>query len=156
MHALFQPKPEFLRFALVRQSEFCYQLFAEIAARAFCEQRIFRAQFHATSEIILWLAVLADAHVAGGHSRDGTIPFEKNFRGSKARINLNAERFRLGRQPAANVAERDNEVAVIAHQWWHYEIRQPQCTTARKVIEAIVGDGGLDRCVFRTPVRKKT
>src|SRR5262249_36881801 len=133
-----------------------YQLFTEIAARPFCEQRVFPAQFHAACEVILWLAVLANAHVAGCDTGDRTVRVKKHLGRSKAGIDFNAKRFRFGCEPAANIAKRDNKVAVIAHQRRHYEIGQPQRMIGRKVIEAIVGDGSLDRCIFGAPVRKES
>ena len=44
----------------------------------------------------------------------------------EARIDFDAERLRLGRQPAADIAERDDVVAVVAHQRRHHEVRQPR------------------------------
>ena len=63
-----------------------------------------------------------------------TAPFSnKQLGGGEARIDLDAERFRLLRQPAADVAERDDEIAVIAHQRRHQQIRQPH---ARRRVRA--------------------
>ena len=88
---LLQAETEFLRLALVRQTKFRNQLLAEIAARAFGEQSVFGAQFHAAREVVLRLAVLADAHVAGGDAGDRAILVVKHFRRGKARIDLDAE-----------------------------------------------------------------
>ena len=116
---LLEAEAEFLRIAAFAEPEFGDQLLAEIAARAFGEQRVFGAQLHAAGETVLRLAVLADAHVAGGDAGDRAVVVVEHFGGGKARIDLDAERFRLGRQPAADIAERDDEIAVIAHQRRH-------------------------------------
>ena len=63
----------------------------------------------------------------------------------KARIDLDAQRLGLGREPAADVAERDDVVAVVRHQRRHQEIRQPQRAGRPEPVEAVVGDRGLER-----------
>ena len=118
---LLQAEAEFLRLAAFAEAELGDELLAEIAARAFGEQRVFGAQLHAAGEIVLRLAVLADAHVAGGDAGDRAVVVVEHFGGGKARIDFDAERLRLGRQPAADAAERDDEVAVIVHQRRHGE-----------------------------------
>ena len=152
---LLQAEAEFLRLASLAEFEPRDQLLAEIAARAFGEQRVFGAQLHAAREGVLRLAVLADAHVAGGDAGDRAVVVVENLGRGKARIDFDAERLRLCRQPAADVAERDDEVAVIAHQRRHHEIRQPQRAGAGELIEAVVADRGLDRRVFAAPIRQQ-
>ena len=122
---LLEAEAEFLRIAAFAEAELGDQLLAEIAARAFREQRVLGAQLHAAGEAVLGLAVLADAHVAGGDAGDRAVVVEQHFGGGKARIDLDAERFGLGGEPAADAAERDDEIAVVAHQRRHGEIRQP-------------------------------
>ena len=63
---LLQADAEFLRLAALGQPIFRDQLLRQVAARALGEQRVFRAQLHAAGEACVRLAVLADAHVAGG------------------------------------------------------------------------------------------
>ena len=128
---LLQADAEFLRLAVFGKTELRDQLLAEIAARAFGEQRVFRAQLHAAREAVFRLAVLADAHVAGGDAGNRAVLVVQDFGRGKARIDFNAERFGLGREPAADVAERDDEIAVIAHQRRHQKIRQPQRAARR-------------------------
>ncbi len=91
---LFQPDAEFLRLAVLREPEAFDQHFGQAAARAFGEQRVFAAQFHAAGEAGFVMAVLADPHVAGGDAGD-RIVLEQDFRRGKARIDFDAERFRL-------------------------------------------------------------
>src|SRR4051812_17886154 len=63
---LLQADAEFLRIAPGVEREFGDELLRQRPARALGDQRVFAAQLHAAGEIILWLAVAADAHVAGG------------------------------------------------------------------------------------------
>src|SRR5271166_5458323 len=62
---LFQSDSVLLRLAVLRQPKARNQRLRKTAARAFGEQRIFGAQFHAARETGFLLPVLADAHVAG-------------------------------------------------------------------------------------------
>ena len=135
------------------EAEALQQRLGEVAARAFGEQRVFRAQLHAAGEAVLVLAVLADAHVAGGDAGHRAVVIVQHLGGGKARIDFDAQRFRLGGEPAADIAEGDDVVAVIVHQRRHHEIRQTQRARGDKPIEAVVGDLGLDRRVLAAPVR---
>ena len=130
------------------------QRLGQAAARALGKQRVLRAQFHAAREAVLRLAVTADAHVAGRDAGDRAVVVE-HLGGGEARINLDAERFRLGGEPAADLAERDDEVAVVVHQRRHHEIRQPQRARRAEPIEAVLGDRGLDRRVLAAPLRQQ-
>ena len=99
-------------------------------------------------KLALRLAVLADAHVAGGDAGHRAALVVQHLGGGKARIDFDAQRLGLGREPAADVAERDDEVAVVRHQRRHQEIRQPQRRRLAEPVEAVVGDRGLDRGVL--------
>ena len=142
------PMPNFCRLAVAREVVARDQRLGELAARALAEQRVFGAQLHAAGEAILRRAVLADAHVAGGDAHDlAVLPIE-HFVRRKARIDLDAHRLRLAGEPAAHIAERHDEVAVIAHQRRQHEVRQPQGAGGPEHVEAVVGDRRLDRRVF--------
>src|SRR5690349_22319917 len=130
---LFQTETEFLRLTLVRETELCNQLLTEVAAGAFRKQRVFRAQFHAAREAVFGCAILAEAHVARRHAGDRTDGVVKHFGRRKAWVDFHTETFSLRRQPAADVAERDNESAVIAHQWRHHQIGKPHRAAAPKI-----------------------
>src|SRR5690606_30741540 len=103
---LLQSDAELLRLTITVESETLQQRLGEAAARAFCKQSVFGAQLHATGEIVSGLAVLADAHVAGGDTGDRTVGVVEHLGGSKARINLDAGGLGLGREPSAHIAER--------------------------------------------------
>src|SRR3954468_7582824 len=152
---LLQAKSEFLRFAALVEAEALQQRLAEVAAGAFGEQRVFRAQLHAAGEAVLVMAVLGHTHVAGGNAHHRAVVIEQNLAGGKAGIDFNAQRFRFGREPAADIAEGDDIVAVIVHQRRHHQTGQTHRGGGRKPIETVVADLGLDRTVFVSPVRNE-
>ena len=152
---LLQAKPEFLRCAAFVEAEALQQRLAEIAARAFGEQRVFRAQLHAAGEAVLVMAVLGHTHIAGGNARNRAVVIKQHLGGGKAGIDFDAQRFRLGCEPAADVAEGDDVVAVIVHQRRHHEAGQTHRARGRKPIEAVIADLGLDRRILVSPVRNE-
>src|SRR5208283_3257757 len=105
----------FLRLAALRESKTGDDLFRQRAARPFGEQSVFAPKLHAPREGVLWLAVATDAHVAGGDADDLALVAEQEFGSCEARINLDAERFRLDREITADIGERADEIAVIVH-----------------------------------------
>src|SRR5262249_15372447 len=108
---LLEAEPELLRLAPLPQSQTLLQELWKAAAGALGEQRVLRAQFHATGETILVMAILGHAHVAGSDAGHGTAAVEQQLRGGKARIDFNAQCFRLARQPTADIAERNHVIA---------------------------------------------
>ncbi len=88
-------------------------LLAQVPACAFGEQGVLGVQFHAQLEVARGLAVLAHAHVAGGHALDGAVLVVEHFGGREAREDLHAQLLRLRGQPAHHVAEADDVVAVV-------------------------------------------
>ena len=98
------------------------------------------------------LAVLAHAHVAGRDTEHLAVGAEQNLGRREAGIDLDAKAFGGAAEPAADLAERDDEVAVIAHQRRHHEIRQTQRARRAEIIEAVVGDLRLDRRVLLAPI----
>ena len=128
------------------------RLLGQAAARALGEQGVLGAQFHAAGEAVLGLAVLADPHVAGGDARDRAVGVVEHLGGREARVDFDPQRFGLGGQPAADIAERDHVVAVVVHQRRHEKIRQPQRTRRSQEIKPVRRDRGLDRRVLAAPV----
>ena len=102
----------------------------------------------------LVVAVLGDAHVAGGDAGDRVI-LEQHLGGGKAGIDFDAERFRLLRQVAADIAERDDESAVIAHQRRHQRIRHPHRAGKPEHIKAVRRDRGAHRRLLVPPFREE-
>ncbi len=123
-----------------------------MAAGAFRKQRIFGTQFHAAGELVLWLPAAAYAHVAGRYSHHLAACAKQHLGGGKARIDLDPQAFRLGGEPAAHIAERDDEIAVIVHQGRHQRIGKAQRSAGAQHIETIVGDRRLDGRIFTPPI----
>src|SRR5262249_13300388 len=110
---------EFRRLAVTIKAEAGDQRLGQMAARAFGKQGIFAAQLHAARKRILWGAVAANAHVAGRNADNLAAVSEQHLGSGKARIDFDARSFRLCAKPPADVAERDNEIAVVVHQRRH-------------------------------------
>ena len=106
---------------------------------ALADQHVFAVQFHAALRSIgPGLPSLADAHVAGGDADDRALVIVEHFARGKARIDLDAQRLGLLGEPAADIAERHDIVAVIVHQRRHDEIRQPQRAARSEEQELVV------------------
>ena len=90
------------------------QLLGQRAPAALGEQRIGGAQLHPAREIVGRHAVLADAHVAGGDA-DHAAVFLQYLRRREAGVDFNAQLFGLRAEPAADVAQRHDVVAVVVH-----------------------------------------
>ena len=108
-----------LRLAAIGEIVFGDDLLGQRAAHALGDEDIFAEQFHAGLEVGLGLAVLADAHHAGDHAPDRAVLAVEHFGTGETRIDFHAQAFRLLRQPAADIAQRDGIVAVIVHQRRH-------------------------------------
>ncbi len=85
----------FLRLAALAETEAGDELLGERAARAFADQRVFGAEFHAALEARLRRAVAADAHVAGRDADDRAAFVVQRLDGGEAREDLDAERLGL-------------------------------------------------------------
>ena len=116
--------PELLRLGILVQLEAANELLRERTARAFREKHVLAVQLHARREAVLGLAVAANAHVAGRNAIDRAVGVVENLGGGKARIDLDAQFLGLLAEPAHDVAETDDIVAVIAHERRHHEVRQ--------------------------------
>jgi hypothetical protein len=123
-----------------------------VAAAAFGEQRVFRQQFHAGLVGGRGLAVVADAHVAGGDAAHGTLVVIQHLGAGKAGIDLDAERFGLRAEPAAELAEADHIVAVVLEAARQQQGGQVHEAMFGEEGEAVAGDGGLQRGALRLPV----
>jgi hypothetical protein len=89
------------------------QLLAQVAACAFGEHGVLAVQLHAQLEFTSGLAVLAHAHVAGGHALDGAVFVEQHFGRGKARENFHAQGLGLVGQPLAEEAQAHDVVAFV-------------------------------------------
>ncbi len=89
------------------------ELFAQVAAGAFGEQGVFAVQRHAQLKLIGGLAVFAHAHVAGGHAGHGAVVSEQNLGGGKTRKDFYPQGLGLLGQPAHQLTQADDVVAVV-------------------------------------------
>ncbi|SPB19027.1 hypothetical protein NOV72_06228 [Caballeronia novacaledonica] len=94
-----------LRIGILVELEFIDQLTAEMSARTFAKERVFRVQFHAELEVLGRLAIFADAHIARDDAAHRAVVGIEDFGGGKARENLDAQRFRLLPEPARDVGK---------------------------------------------------
>src|SRR5690625_6991180 len=85
------------------------QLLAEMAATAFSEEGVFGVQLHAGNVVGGMLAGAADAHVAGGNAFDGAVLVIQDLCCCETGEYLHAQAFSLLCQPAAQVAEADED-----------------------------------------------
>ncbi len=92
------------------------------------------------------------AHVAGGDAHHGASLVEKNFGTGKAWVDLDAERFGLFAQPAADVAERDDVVAFVVEALRQEAARDLGGTVFGKDEEAVFGYRGIERGAVGLPV----
>ena len=70
--------------------------------------------------------------------RDFALVAVEHFGRREAGIDFDAEFFRLGREQAADIAERADEIAVIVHQRRHQEIGQAKAARWAEKIEMVV------------------
>ena len=117
-------KSKLLRIAVLVQCKARYQLLGQRTANPLADQHIFSQQRHAASVVRPRLAITPDAHVAGGDTDRRAGVVIEDFTAGKARIDFHAQFLGLFTQPAADIAQRDDIIAVIVHQRRHHEIRQ--------------------------------
>src|SRR3546814_4188803 len=88
------------------------------------------------------LAVLADPHVAGGHAPHAAVLAIQHLGGGEPGIDLDAELGRLLAEPAADVAEADDVVAMVVHL---RRRRQAVGPAGGQVHEAVLGGRRVQR-----------
>ena len=132
------------------------QLLAEVAAAAFGEQRVLCMQFHAGRVAVLVLAGGRDAGVAGGDALHAAVFVEQDFRGGEAGVDLHAEVFGLLAEPAAEVAEADDVVALVVHRLRHQHARHLDARArAAQHIDLVLGDRRVERRAECLPIREQ-
>ena len=149
---LFQADAVSLLLACGVELEALKQHAPERAAAALGEERVFRGELHARLEGLGLLAVLADAHVAGGDAAHRAVVVVENLGGREAGIDLDAELLRLLAEPAAEIAEADDVVAVVLHRRQQKRVRHRKRAAGRQEHELLVGDRRVERCTFRFPI----
>ena len=152
---LLEPDAELLRIDAGAQLELGHQLLGERAAHALGDQRVLGQQVHARRVIRLVLAVLADAHVAGADAAHRAVLVVEHLGAGKARVDLHAQRLGLLAEPAAEIAQAHDVVAVVVHQPRHQEIGEAEGAGLGQEQELVVAHLGLDRRALLLPVGQK-
>ena len=94
-----------------------------MAACALGKHRVLGMQLHAELEAVTWIAVLAHAHVAGGHALDRTVFIEQHLGSGEAGENLDTQRLGLLGHPAGDGAQAHDVVAVVMQAGGQQEVR---------------------------------
>ena len=152
---LLEAQAVLLRLAALRQAEPRRQLLGQRAPRTLGDDGVLAAQLHAAREAIGRLAVLAYAHVAGGDAQHGALVVVEHLGRGEARIDLHAQLGSLLAQPAREVAEAADVVAMIAHQRRHDDVGDAQDASRTEVVEAVLGDRRLERGALGLPIGKQ-
>ena len=117
------------------------ELLAQMAARTFGKHRVLGMQFHADLKIARRLAVAADAHVAGGYALDRALFVEQHFGRGEAGEDLDAERFGLLAQPAHDIAQADDVIAVVLEAARQHPMRHMMAAGFVEEQEPVFGHG---------------
>src|SRR6185437_3759064 len=140
---------EGLGIAPLAQLEALEEGLGQRAATAFGEQRLLADQLDAGREMIGRLAVLADPHAAGGDAAHPPRLVVEHLGGGEAGVDLDAERLGLAGEPATDIAEADDIVAVIVHLRRRRQADRPR---RREEDEAVLGRRRVERRAARLPV----
>jgi hypothetical protein len=147
----------FLGLAALGQVEALDELLGKRAAHALPDQHILAHEGHAGLVVRAARSVALDAHVARDDARHRTVFAIDQIGCGKARIDLNAQRFGMAGQPAADIAERDDVIAVIAHQRRHEHVGHAQRACRPQHQELVVGHLGLEGMIgLGAPLRQQT
>ena len=131
------------------------QLAAEMAARAFGEDRVFRLQRHAALERRADAAILLDTHVAGGHADHFTVVAVQHLGCGEAGEDRHFQRLGLLRQPAGHFAQADDVVAFVVEALRQQRVGRAARAGFAEEQEFVTGDLLLQRCAALGPVREQ-
>ena len=144
-----------MELAVAPQLEARLELLAEAAAATFGEKGVLGPELHALLIAVFVVAVLGDAHVAGGHAHNGAGVVVEDLGSGEAGIDFDAHGLGLLRHPAADVAERDDVVTLIVglrrqHPKWHR-----QAALLGQQQELLILDRRVERRALVLPVRNQ-
>ena len=123
-----------------------------MAAGALGEQRVLADELHARLEIGGGCPVLADAHVAGRDAAHRPGIVVEHFLTGEPGENLHTQRFRLLSQPAHDVAEAHDVVAVVDEALRQQRVRDRDGLRLREQPEPVVAHRRVERRALRLPV----
>ena len=129
------------------------QLFAQMTAAAFGEQRIFRQQVHTRGKTGFFFPPGIDPHIAGGDAGDGAGIVIQDAGGGKTGENIYSHRFCLAGQPAAKIPQANDVITRVMH-WGRDKSRRdlPRFFTIAQQQEFILRHRRVQRCAERRPV----
>ena len=128
------------------------ELAAEVAARAFGKDRVLAVQLHAQLEVLGRFAVLADAHVAGGHAAHLAVVGVEHLGRRKAREDFHAQVLGLLRQPLGEGAQADDVVAVVLEALGQEHVGRAHAAAFAQEHHRVVGDRLVQRGAEFFPV----
>ena len=149
---LLDPEPVGLRGATFGEPEVPDQNLGQAAATTFRDHRCFCADLRARGEVRSRGAVLLETHVADADTADRSGRVEERGRGREAGEYVATERLGLAGQPRCQIAERDDEVAVVRHLRWR---RQPVAPGSSQQRELVARGRNLDAGVLGAPFRQQ-
>jgi hypothetical protein len=149
---LLQADPVLLRIATFAQAELRLQRLGQRPAHALGDEHVLAVQLHARLVIGAGLALLVQPEDAGHDALDTAFRGEDQVRAGHAGIDLDAQRLGLLGQPAADVPQRGDVVAVVVHQARHQEHRQREAAFRAQHVEPVFGDRRLQRRALSLPV----
>ena len=142
----------FLRIDAVAKVESLHQRLRQRPAAAFREQRVPRVQLHSLLVFGLVRAVLRNPHVARRDAAHVTAVAVQHFGRGKARVDFDAERLRLLREPATDVAEAHDVIAMVAHQRRQQALGYRERLVMRQDQEPVFADRRIDRRAQCLPI----
>ena len=95
------------------QIKFAHQTLAQMTARTFGEDGVFRVQLHARLILTRRLTVFANTHIARYHAFHRAVFIVQHIRSGKARIDFNTRRLGLLAHPANDIGQTDNIRPII-------------------------------------------
>ena len=141
-----------LRVRALAEREAFHERLGQRSPAALGEQGVLGVQLHARLVAVLSRAVLGHPHVAGRHAADAAGIVIKHFGGGEAGVDLRAQALGLLGQPAADVAERDDVVAVVLELLRHQRDRHPERPLGGQKQELLLLDRGVERGALVLPV----
>ena len=144
------PEPVGLRGDALAELEALEGALGERAAAAFGQERDPAHELDAGLEVGAGLAVALDALVVGDHAADAALAVVEELRARRLGQDVDPQLLGLLRQPAADIAEADDVVALVVHLR-----RRGQADGAGlgEIEELVLPGRGLERGALLLPVR---
>ena len=138
-----------LRIGAVPQVETLEQRLGQRAPATLGENRVGRAELNPRLIVLRRLTIAANSHVTGGHAHHPAGRIVQHLGGGETWVDLYSELFGLLRQPAADVAEADDVVALVVHL---RRRRQPERLLLGEEQEVVFGRRNVERRALVPPV----